>query len=449
MSDDETLSDWVGEDAAQRFTKIPPADVPRIMDWIMDLRDMTDDELIQETESVLTGIQLGPLNPAPDHDEFKNAALHYEAQERHHEDGHDNDCLADTLYTQALRNISGSAAHAPTLPCSCGGVELPAPWEELRRTYTRHGWAVSLLHTPQGAWLDIRRDDDRMALYRAYNGDPDHDRHLVFDHTRRQWLHTRHTHHVDLASMDSDDLRASVAALSLTRSAAPPISILKHDSDARYKPESLAATLKRTPLPVPLNNLTPEEERDVRHLLALPDDDFHTELAAWLTQKPFNLHVMLSADLAHRTRRHLPCLNHLIKPRSNARRRRAAILKALTTAGIGPYTADELRQQAEEKARQAQERKEAKTAKKKAAQAAKTPGPAHPQSIPLDQRPATPRNEAYRLLINLFPDEYARLREALAENQALRQLKADHYDEYSRLLHGLRAGTDPQQLLDR
>lgn len=454
MRIDDTLTDWIGEDAARRLQKIPAVDVPAVMDWVMDTTEADDDRLSGEIQAVLTGLQLGPLNPAPFHDEFKNSVLYHEARKRHLALGHEQDCIADTAYSKAVKRLTRS--DVADVPCECGGVALAGDWEALRRLFISANWTAVVKTLPNGSWMDLQRGQDmHMALFRPHRPSSLHQAaSLAYDPARKAWFLVTEQQQITLAWQPPDRFYAAVKGIASNLSVSPPpylhampdkkVKVPSINSGRTVRVENpLAQTLESLHLPISDTFLTDDERLTAHRLLSASPQAFCEALLRWLQADMPDPRVFLSGTLINRTCtglatlpawcRKLPEVRHLT---GEMRKRRAAILKlALDALGLekaAPWPPEQTNQPAP------------------APPVAAPPTPP-PVAVDRPRKKTKPprkqtgmRMEASRILAELFPDEWAALCADRTTSKALLKLKENHYQAFNILRWALKDGHDPE-----
>src|ERR1044072_838128 len=311
MRTDDTLTDWIGEDAARRLQKIPAVDVPAVMDWVMDTTEADNDRLSDEIQAVLTGLQLGDHNPAPFYDEFKNSVLYHEARKRHLALGHEQDCIADTAYSKAVKRLTRS--DVAEVPCECGGVALAGDWEALRRRVISADWTAVVKTLPNGAWMDLQRGQDmHMALFPPHRSTSlNQAASLVYDPGRKAWFAIGEAHRATLSWQPRERFLAAVKGVAANLSVPPP-PYLHTMPDKKVKVPSInsgrtervgnpvAQTLGSLHLPVSNAVLTADERLTANRLLSASPHAFCEALMLWLQADVPDPRVFLSETLISR-----------------------------------------------------------------------------------------------------------------------------------------------------
>lgn len=436
MHDDETLADWIGDDAARRFSKIPPEDVPDLMDWVLDIRDMPDLALTDTAEAVIRDINTR-AGTIP-HAQFRNAVLHFEAQRRHQDAGHEDNCVAGTAYSTALKRVT--SPDTPPLPtlCGCPDVPLPPEWDETRRVLQQAGWDVTLHDGDNGVWMDLtRKGGDHMAWFQPFHGDG-----YAMVYRRGTWRAVDVDELLLLAHHSVPAYQNAVTRMAdAPAAAAPPYIGMTITTTFKLPPAGSGRTHKvqritrhadilidvdeptyKGVIPVPAKLLTPAERAQINQLTALSVNDYRERVREWisasarLSPRPF-----LTEPLAPRTLQALLSLNREPLTETQEKARRYA-LRVLREADVTLIASRPLSQQEKADLRNILMRE-------------------------LQREAPTVRNQAYYVLTRLFPEEIADLRERHPENRALEALKKTHYPLYNRIRRSLQTGSDMNTLL--
>lgn len=117
-----------GPVAAMEFANASDAHKPALTEWLDSLPTLDDDDLFWQTAAAIHGSALAnSFRGNWDHEHCKATAAHAEAQRRHRDAGHAEDCTGDTIYSQAFAQVWREQGHHPSdyppRPCDCGKEE--------------------------------------------------------------------------------------------------------------------------------------------------------------------------------------------------------------------------------------------------------------------------------------------------------------------------------------
>lgn len=120
---EEELAEVVGSSAMRDYADVRDYEKSRLLEWAARLRFMSNDELFTETVQAVSGAALANNRSwywDPDH--FRSTACWHEAQRRHTEAGHDEECRGSTIYSRAHARAMRDHGFdpSPSTACTCG-----------------------------------------------------------------------------------------------------------------------------------------------------------------------------------------------------------------------------------------------------------------------------------------------------------------------------------------
>lgn len=121
---EEELEAYVSPSSINAYRKAPESDQPRILEWVADLRRMSDEDFAAECASKILDSAI--MNRFPRTNGWGTHAradiCADEADRRHRIAGHDPDCRGANLYAKGYNRALRSQGHQvePTNPCTCG-----------------------------------------------------------------------------------------------------------------------------------------------------------------------------------------------------------------------------------------------------------------------------------------------------------------------------------------
>jgi hypothetical protein len=119
----QQIAHIVGPVAANEFDNAADYYKPGLLDWTRKLQHLSDKDLFDECLRAIYGSALGnSFRGNWEHEHFKASACHHEAGRRHRAAGHSKDCLADTIYGRAHRQLMKEHGYSTQPPrgCTCG-----------------------------------------------------------------------------------------------------------------------------------------------------------------------------------------------------------------------------------------------------------------------------------------------------------------------------------------
>lgn len=106
------------------YRRAPKSDQPKILEWVAELRQMSDEEFVTECASKILDSAI--MNGFPRINGWGSHAradiCADEGDRRHQLAGHDADCRGATLYSEGCNAARRNQGHSsePLNPCTCG-----------------------------------------------------------------------------------------------------------------------------------------------------------------------------------------------------------------------------------------------------------------------------------------------------------------------------------------
>lgn len=122
------LVDLIGAVAAREYDAARPSTRPALDAWIGKLRDLTDEELFEDTKyRIYESANCGRFRGNFEDVHCMATATYHEAKRRHHAAGHRKDCKGPTIYGRAHASVMREHGYKPspsgTCTCATGGAQ--------------------------------------------------------------------------------------------------------------------------------------------------------------------------------------------------------------------------------------------------------------------------------------------------------------------------------------
>ncbi|MFE0472694.1 hypothetical protein ACFW2V_13865 [Streptomyces sp. NPDC058947] len=120
---EEELESSISSSSMGAYRRAPSYDQPQILEWVSELREMSDEAFVVECASrILDSAIMNGYRGNAWGAHARADICHDEAQRRHEKAGHDASCRGDTLYSEGHNKALTSQGHKtnPVSPCTCG-----------------------------------------------------------------------------------------------------------------------------------------------------------------------------------------------------------------------------------------------------------------------------------------------------------------------------------------
>jgi hypothetical protein len=119
----EQLEEIIGQVAMGEYEAAPDWDKPKIEEWAAGLSALSDKDFVLECSSkIYDSALLQRFRGNHEGTHCRATACYTEAERRHREAGHAEDCRGSSLYSEGHNLALRTAGHATSepYPCTCG-----------------------------------------------------------------------------------------------------------------------------------------------------------------------------------------------------------------------------------------------------------------------------------------------------------------------------------------